>query len=148
MMDQKTMGLRRLDGAPIQDVKSLYRKMTGEGQPRPVSPELMAKYLTAREALDAMKPKPQIPFYSDKPENAAEIAAWEDKSDRLDAGFAALGLPQEMFTGEVSDLAVRPPVARPKAPPVSVQPVAPFSGGGDPRLTGYRLPYTRTTPLK
>lgn len=152
MMDRKTMQLRRLDGGQIQDVKSLYRKMTGEGQPRPVSPELMAKYLTAREALDAMKPKPKIPFYSDTPKNAAEIAAWEDKSARLDAGFAALGLPQEMFSGGgrggISDFAVPPPVARPKAPPVSVQPAAPFSGGGDPRLTGYGLPYTRTTPIK
>lgn len=119
-----------------------------KGSTSTVSPELMAKYLTAREALDAMKPKPKIPFYSDTPENAAEIAAWKDRSDRLDAGFAALGLPQEMFTGKVSDLAVRPPVARPKAPPISVQPAAPFSGGGDPRLTGYGLPYTRTTPLK
>ena len=119
-----------------------------KGSTSTVSPELIAKYLTAREALDAMKPKPKIPFYSDTPENAAEIAAWKGKSARLDAGFAALGLPQEMFTGKVSDLAVRPPVARPKAPPVSVQPAAPFSGGGDPRLTGYGLPYTRTTPIK
>ncbi|HNF62079.1 MAG TPA: hypothetical protein PKZ20_10150 [Rhodocyclaceae bacterium] len=123
-----------------------------KGSTSTVSPELMAKYLTAREALDAMKPKPKIPFYSDTPKNAAEIAAWEDKSARLDAGFAALGLPQEMFSGGgrggISDFAVPPPVARPKAPPVSVQPAAPFSGGGDPRLTGYGLPYTRTTPIK
>lgn len=126
MMDRKTMGLRRLDGALIQDVKSLYRKMTGEGQPRPVSPELVGKYMAAREALEAVKPRPKLGWFSDDPKNLAEIEAWKQRSAQLDAGFLTLGVPRELMPAGAAQvdgsLAVPEPRQEPRKPLPAVKP--------------------------
>jgi hypothetical protein len=89
MMDRKTMGLRRLDGAPIQDVKSLYRKMTGEGQR--ADPEMNKQILAAKIMLG---PEPAVKehWYGDDDTAKNNWAAQQKYLDSL-LGGAAGGAP-------------------------------------------------------
>lgn len=89
MMNRKTMGLRRLDEAPIQDVKSLYRKMTGEGQR--VDPEMNKQILAAKIMLG---PEPAVKkgWFSDDDTAKNNWAAQQKYLDSL-LGGAAGGAP-------------------------------------------------------
>ena len=85
MMDRKTMQLRRLDGAPIQDVKSLYRKMTGEGQR--VDPEMNKQILAAKIGLGP-RPAAKKGWFSD---NDTAGTNWDAQQQYLDGLMGRAG---------------------------------------------------------